>query len=86
MTVENQQKQSLKGRTAVITGAGKGLGKDMALALAQAGVNLALAGRNTDSLRVVAEAAKKHGVSAEAFAADVTREQDVLDLERSKQR
>jgi NAD(P)-dependent dehydrogenase (short-subunit alcohol dehydrogenase family) len=82
MTVENQQKQSLKGRTAVITGAGKGLGKDMALALAQAGVNLALAGRNTDSLRVVAEAAKKHGVSAEAFAADVTREQDVLDLER----
>src|SRR3954469_4888556 len=82
MTVENQQKQSLNGRTAVITGAGKGLGKDMEPALAQAGVNHALAGRNTGSVRVVAEAAKKHGVSAEAFAADVTREQDVLDLER----
>jgi NAD(P)-dependent dehydrogenase (short-subunit alcohol dehydrogenase family) len=82
MTVENQHTQSLKGLTAVITGAGKGLGKTMALALAEAGVNLALAGRNNETLRAVAEAAKEHGVSAEPFAADVTRENDVRELER----
>jgi NAD(P)-dependent dehydrogenase (short-subunit alcohol dehydrogenase family) len=78
----SETKPSLKGRTAVITGAGKGLGKTMALALAEAGVNLALAGRNQETLRAVADAAKEHGVSAEPYTADVTRENDVRELER----
>jgi NAD(P)-dependent dehydrogenase (short-subunit alcohol dehydrogenase family) len=82
MAGQNQPSEALKGRTAVITGAGKGLGKTMALALAEAGVNLALAGRNQETLRAVADSAKQHGVSAEAFTADVTRESDVRDLER----
>lgn len=42
--------QSLKGKTAIITGAGKGLGKAMALALANEGVNLGLIGRTTADL------------------------------------
>ncbi len=42
--------QSLKGKTAVITGAGKGLGKAMALALAAEGVNIGLIGRTTADL------------------------------------
>lgn len=40
----------LKGKTAIITGAGKGLGKAMALALATEGVNLGLIGRTTADL------------------------------------
>ena len=42
--------QSLKGKTAIITGAGKGLGKAMALALAAEGVNLGLMGRTGSDL------------------------------------
>jgi 3-oxoacyl-[acyl-carrier protein] reductase len=42
--------ESLIGRTALITGAGKGLGKAMALALAAEGVNLGLIGRTTADL------------------------------------
>jgi NAD(P)-dependent dehydrogenase (short-subunit alcohol dehydrogenase family) len=73
---------SLNGRTAVITGAGKGLGKSMALALAEAGAQIALVGRNKESLAATTELCRGHGVRAETFIADVTREQDVLNLER----
>jgi NAD(P)-dependent dehydrogenase (short-subunit alcohol dehydrogenase family) len=75
--------QPLKGRNAIITGAGKGLGKTFALALARAGVNLALVGRNAETLNGVAADARKFGVTAETFAADVSREKDVLDLEKA---
>jgi len=75
--------QPLKNRTALITGAGKGLGKTFSLALAQAGVNLALVGRNAETLKGVADQARKHGVTAEIFTADVSREKDVLDLEKA---
>src|SRR4051812_6803525 len=73
---------SLKGKTAVITGGGRGLGKTMALALAEAGVNLALVGRGADSLRAVAEEAQKFGATAEFYIADVTKEKEVLELEQ----
>ncbi len=75
--------QPLKNRNAIITGAGKGLGKTFALALARAGVNLALTGRNLETLQAVAEEARKFGVSAEAFVADVSVEKDVLALENA---
>lgn len=75
--------ESLKNRVAIITGAGKGLGKTFALALAEAGVHLALVGRNAETLNQVAEATRKHNVTAETFAADVTREADVRALEKA---
>lgn len=46
--------QSLTGKTAIITGAGKGLGKAMALALAAEGVNLGIIGRTTTDLEKLA--------------------------------
>ncbi|QHS58537.1 3-ketoacyl-ACP reductase [Chitinophaga agri] len=46
--------QSLQGKTAVITGAGKGLGKAMALALAAEGVHLGLIARTAADLQQVA--------------------------------
>lgn len=45
--------ESLKGKTALITGAGKGLGKAIALALAEEGVNLALVARTESDLKEV---------------------------------
>lgn len=51
--------QSLKGKTAIITGAGKGLGKAMALALAVEGVNLGLISRTAADLEQLTTALKQ---------------------------
>jgi len=45
----------LQGKTAVVTGAGRGLGAALAVSLAEAGCNLVLCGRNTAALEAVAE-------------------------------
>ncbi len=71
----------LVGKTALITGASKGLGKSIALALASAGARLALASRNKEQLQAVAAEVRKLGTEAEAFVADVTVEADVKRLE-----
>src|SRR5664279_3887613 len=71
----------LKDKTAVITGASRGLGKAMALALADAGVRLALVARDEVKLAEVATAVRERGVEAECYRVDVTSESDVLELE-----
>jgi 3-oxoacyl-[acyl-carrier protein] reductase len=63
--------QSLKGKNALVTGAGKGIGKAIALALAAEGVNLALVARTEKDLQAVAAEAKKSGVRVELVTADV---------------
>lgn len=50
--------QSLQGKTAIITGAGKGLGRAMALALAAEGVHLILLARTVSDLEKVSAEAK----------------------------
>jgi NAD(P)-dependent dehydrogenase (short-subunit alcohol dehydrogenase family) len=72
----------LEGRVALITGASRGLGKAMALALAPAGIRLALVGRDVSALTAVAAEARGLGTEAEVFRADIADEQQVLDLER----
>ena len=68
---------SLDGKTIVVTGAGTGLGKEMALAIAQAGGNLILAARRMDRIEEVAEQARAAGVKAVAFSADLTNTNQV---------
>jgi NAD(P)-dependent dehydrogenase (short-subunit alcohol dehydrogenase family) len=75
--------KKLTGRTAVITGASKGLGKAMALALGGAGAKLALVSRNKEQLQAVAAEARKLGAEAEVFVTDVTSEEQVKQLERA---
>ena len=70
-------------RVAVITGASRGLGKAMALALGAAGARLALVGRDVDALNATAAATRELGAEAEIFAADVTDEKQVRDLENA---
>jgi NAD(P)-dependent dehydrogenase (short-subunit alcohol dehydrogenase family) len=74
--------KNLKGKVAVITGASKGLGKAMALALAEGGARLALVSRNQKQLNAVAEEAQALGGQAKVFVADVTQEEQVAKIER----
>jgi NAD(P)-dependent dehydrogenase (short-subunit alcohol dehydrogenase family) len=76
----------LAGRVAVITGASRGLGKAMALALAPAGVKLALVARDVERLTAVAEEARKLGAEAEVFQADIANETQVIQLEQQVSR
>jgi NAD(P)-dependent dehydrogenase (short-subunit alcohol dehydrogenase family) len=72
----------LSGKLAVVTGASKGLGKAMALALAKSGATVALVSRDAEKLKSVASEIASLDGSAAAFVADVTDEEQVLRLER----
>ena len=72
--------QSLHGRTALLTGASKGLGKAMALALAQTGARIALVSRDAAKLNIVAQEIRDGGGSAEIFVADVSDEAQVAEV------
>ena len=74
--------QKLAGKTALITGASKGLGKAMALALAEAGARVVLASRNLELLDETAATVRKLGAEAAVFQTDVTNEAQVLRLEK----
>jgi len=71
----------LKGRSAVITGASKGLGKAMALAMAAEGAAIALVSRNREQLEGVAAEIAAAGGMAAVFVADVTSEEQVRRIE-----
>ncbi len=68
---------SLAGRVAVVTGASKGLGKQMAMALAQEGAVVALVARSEDLLEKVKAEIEGQGGKAQAFVADVRKETEV---------
>ena len=70
------------GKVALITGASKGLGKTMALALGEAGAKLVLISRDERRLTETAEAIRSAGGEAEVFPADVSREEQVEQLEK----
>ena len=63
----------LDGRSAVVTGAGRGLGRAMALGLARAGADLALAARNAEQIEAVGEEVRSLGSEALAVPTDVTQ-------------
>jgi NAD(P)-dependent dehydrogenase (short-subunit alcohol dehydrogenase family) len=75
--------KKLEGRVALITGASRGLGRAMALALGEAGARLALVGRDLEALREAAATAQAAGVEAATFQTDVSDEQAVGDLEQA---
>jgi NAD(P)-dependent dehydrogenase (short-subunit alcohol dehydrogenase family) len=65
---------SLAGRTAIVTGGARGLGREMLRALAAAGANVAAVDVLIEQAQETAEqAARDHGVAACAYAADVTQ-------------
>lgn len=68
---------SIAGRSAVVTGATKGIGKGIALVLARAGVNVLITGRNeADAAATVAELNAQGGGKATYFLGDVSSAAD----------
>jgi NAD(P)-dependent dehydrogenase (short-subunit alcohol dehydrogenase family) len=75
--------RDLKDKVALITGASKGLGKAMALALAAAGAKIALVSRDEKLLGEVAAEITALGSEAAVFPADVSDENLVTSLEKA---
>ena len=64
----------LEGKVAIVTGAGTGIGRACALAMAQEGARLVLVGRRKEKIQ---DLAKEIGSSAIAIAADVSKKADI---------
>lgn len=67
----------LEGKTAIITGGGRGLGAQMAQAFAEAGANVVVCSRKLESCKETSEELKKLGVDSLAFSCDVTNHDDI---------
>jgi NAD(P)-dependent dehydrogenase (short-subunit alcohol dehydrogenase family) len=68
---------SLTGKSVMVTGASRGLGKALALAAAREGASLALCARGGEALEAVAEECRNLGATVIAVIADVSDQSDV---------
>ena len=82
-TRKNATEPMLDGHVAVVTGASKGLGREMAEALAAAGAKVALVARSEALLQDVANAIRERGGEAEHVVADVTEEAAALEVQQA---
>lgn len=62
----------LQGQVALVTGAGRGIGRAAALALARAGASVILAARSADEINSLADEIKHHGGKALAIPTDIS--------------
>lgn len=67
----------LEGRAALVTGAGRGIGRAIAICLAREGADVTLADLSEDGLAATAEAVAEQGVRAQRVTADIGDETDV---------
>jgi NAD(P)-dependent dehydrogenase (short-subunit alcohol dehydrogenase family) len=66
------KKYNLKKKTAVVSGAGKGLGRACAIALAEAGANLIIISRTKKDLNEVSKIIKKYKSKCKSYVCDIT--------------
>jgi len=78
--IEKIRKHALEGKVAIVTGAGRGIGKAIALLFAKEGASVAITSRTDSEIQAVAEEIKQLGGQAIALRADVSKEEDVNKL------
>lgn len=71
---------NLSGKTAIVTGGGRGIGKFIATGLAEAGANVVIASRKIDKLEKAAEDIRKLGVKCVPVKCDMGNKDDILNL------
>ena len=70
--------ETLKGRTAVITGASRGIGRAIARALAAEGMDICIAARGADALHeIAAELSREYGIKCHPVPCDVSKQADL---------
>ncbi|HSO93679.1 MAG TPA: SDR family NAD(P)-dependent oxidoreductase, partial [Candidatus Dormibacteraeota bacterium] len=69
--------EQLIGRIALVTGGGRGIGRATAMALAAAGIDVAVAARSAAELEETAREIRRLGRRAEPLVCDVTRRGDI---------
>lgn len=72
-----EQLFSLEGKKAFVSGASRGLGREMALTLAEAGAEVALAGRNIEGLNETATLIKQMNQAALVCRMDISKLDDI---------
>jgi NAD(P)-dependent dehydrogenase (short-subunit alcohol dehydrogenase family) len=70
----------LNGKVALVIGGHGGIGKAVALGLADAGADVAVASRNLEALEIVAKEIRAKGKKSTAAAVDITSEKSVNDM------
>ena len=71
---------NLKNKTAVVTGAGKGLGRACAIALAEAGANLVIISRTQKDLNEVSKKIKKLRAKCKSYVCDITNYNEIKEI------
>tara|TARA_B100001250_G_scaffold252643_1_gene217253 strand:- start:88 stop:855 length:768 start_codon:yes stop_codon:yes gene_type:complete len=74
------KKYNLKNKIALVSGAGKGLGRACAIALAEAGTNLIIISRTKKDLDEVSKKIKKYKVKCKSYICDVTNYNQIKNI------
>ena len=80
------KKYNLKNKVALVSGAGKGLGKACAIALAEAGANLIVISRTKKDLDAVSKVIKKYKSKCKSYVCDVTNYNEIKSVICSQKR